>query len=89
MAKPVTPDEAVQELCRAVIVQAVEDFILARPVTRKNAHANFQCQFSAFEFLISPDFEVWAEAAGRDFDVNVLFKSLERGKQMLKNRRKL
>lgn len=86
MAKPVTPDEAVESLARAVIEKAVEDFFFGSMKFRwekKAQHKRALSKVSALQFLVSDDCEWWADMANREFDVNELLKQPERAKRAL------
>lgn len=89
-----TTNEAIQSLARAVILRAVEDMLLGhmqhrQPSVRNKPTSmkkNLLAKLSAIEFLTSEDYQVWADAAGMDLDVDMVFEAPQRIKKILENR---
>ena len=76
MAKQVTFDEAIQNLADAVITRALDDLFFGRAgIEKKRVKKNIQAQLSAFQFLTSDEYKIWADFAGRDLDTNMIWKS--------------
>ena len=77
-----------RRLARDVCLQGVEDFLFGDPFSQKHRVVT---QLAALQFLISEDFQFWADLADRDFDVNGLLKNATQAREAYNkiiNRRK-
>jgi hypothetical protein len=67
-----------RRLARDVCRQGVRDFLLGDPANPKRKIIS---QLAAYQFLVSQDFQFWADAADRDFDVNRLLKNATQARE--------